>query len=101
MPKSHPETWVHLYPLADWEANKPGGLPRRIVAIENQEEGQIDILEDISEADDAEFIVLARTALPELAQQVIKLNESFILCDKALRLACEALSSATETMVSD
>ena len=71
--KATPGPWVHLSPLADWESNRPGGLPRRIVTTEDREEGQIDILEDISESN-ADFIALSRTALPQLAEEVIKLR---------------------------
>lgn len=71
--KATPGPWLHLSPLADWETSKPGGLPRRIIAIEDPGEGQVDILDGISKAN-AEFITFAREALPEFARRVIELE---------------------------
>jgi len=67
--------WIHLYPLADWEANKPGGTQRQVVTIEAPEDSEWgpDILEDISE-ENARFISISREALPYFVQRTVELE---------------------------
>lgn len=64
--------WYQVGPLTDEESGKPGGVGVKLIAhpVEEDETGElvVDAFQSRKEERDAEFIALARTALPLLAE---------------------------------